>query len=96
MANSNETTIVAPRLNLNGSNKKALMSDYLLCVEALRTAVERLNAIAPHRRDYQTAPYGTFLTATRQHKRRVSALIEVMGEVGSIAEKVYDQPWTDR
>ncbi len=83
--------LVIPTLNLNGTAKKSLIDDYLACLDALRAAQAALERTSPHPRDYQTVTTGTWQRAAQQHRARYRALQEVMDEINTIAERVFDQ-----
>jgi hypothetical protein len=58
-----------PTINLNGTDQRKLLQDYLLAIHAMRAALSYTGMTAPHARDYQS------LTATGMyaHKARRSA-----------------------
>lgn len=82
---------IAPRLNLNGTSKTMLMADHLNCLDTLRIARQALNTLAPHGRDYQTAPSGTWQAAIVQHRERMDVLMKLENEITRIAEDIFDQ-----
>jgi len=79
---------VAPYVNLNGTAREALVEGYCKAAEALHEALDALHAVAPHGRDYQTAPCGRFRLAEAEHAARVNALSAVYEDLQALAEAV--------
>jgi len=82
----NETALIAPKINLNGTSKEDLLRQCLQAVGALDEALAALREMTPHGRDYQTANSGTFELAAAQHRSRIERVTEVRREVETIAE----------
>lgn len=83
--------IVMPVLNLNGTSKHALLELQLEALSALHKARSAMAMAAPHGRDYQTAPEGTWLAAVRQHRARMELVMKLENEITAIAEAISDQ-----
>jgi hypothetical protein len=86
-----ETMTTTPYINLNGTPPGELLQDYLLAIAALRGAISYLAMTAPNRRDYQTAPMGTFARAQSEHRARLARLECVMSELEVLTEHLSDQ-----
>lgn len=48
--------LVKPFVNINGKERKDLVSEHAAVAEAAKTLLEALRQAAPHGRDFQTAP----------------------------------------
>jgi hypothetical protein len=77
-----------PQININGTERKDLLHDYMAARRALQLAVEALSACSPHGRDYQTAEPGAFYAAQREHADRLVKVRSVMAEIETLAEHV--------
>lgn len=76
-----QAALVPPRLNLNGTSKQELLTQYRNALHALYAADMALAGMSPHSRDYQTLPDGQFDIAAKQHRARQGMLSGVMLEV---------------
>jgi hypothetical protein len=83
--------LIAPTLNINGSNGKTLLSQHRAAAKALREAIIAVHAIWPHGRDFQTVPEGVYSVASKQARERCIKLEEVLIDVEAVAEKIYEQ-----
>lgn len=83
--------LIAPTINLNGSNADRLIEDYINVMDAIRHAQELLAGIAPHGRDYQTAPVQEYPMAREQHHRRMTFLDAIRSDLELIALAVQEQ-----
>jgi hypothetical protein len=79
-----------PHINLNGTAPAVLLEDHLTAIATLRSAISTLQAAAPHSRDFQTAPQGTYNKAYQEHRDRLARLEIVMGDLEAIAEHISD------
>jgi hypothetical protein len=84
-----ETMTTTPHINLKGTPPGELLQDYLLAIAALRGSY--LAMAAPNRRDYQTAPMGTFARAKSEHRARLARLECQMSELEVLTEHISDQ-----
>lgn len=80
--------LVKPTVNLNGTSRDNLMLQYIDALNAFDTLRAALSAMAPHGRDYQTAPVGAYRTARTQHERRQKTIEVVRQEIEHLAEKL--------
>lgn len=46
--------MLCPKVNINGTSKKELLRNYIDAKSSIDAAVEKMNKIMPHGRDYQT------------------------------------------
>lgn len=83
--------LIAPTVNLNGSNADRLIEDYIEVMNAIRLAEDLLAGIAPHGRDYQTVPVQEYPLAREQHRRRMVFLASVRADLELIALAVQEQ-----
>lgn len=87
-------TLIAPRVNLNGTSQAALVRDLCTAATALATAISALAETAPHGRDYQSCdpaePY-RFKQAQLQHAQRVTRLTDVQAELCALAEAIDER-----
>jgi hypothetical protein len=63
-----------PHVNLNGDQRETLVNDRHLAYLALSEAITRLQEVAPHGRNYQTAPLGSYERARAQYEQRMAVL----------------------
>lgn len=77
--------LALPTVNINGTSRDALIIDYSAALHALGLAMIRVEAVAPHGRDYQLAPH-RYAVARTEHRERVSHLQFVIDELRVILE----------
>jgi hypothetical protein len=75
----------------NGTSKDELMQQLSAAHHALIVAEKFLHQTAPHGRDYQTMPEGTYTRAREDYEKRVMMLIRVRDEILDIALTVDQQ-----
>jgi hypothetical protein len=66
-----------PCVNLNGDARNTLITERHLAYPSLGDGLTALLAIAPHPRNYQTAPAGSYPAARLQHEERVKVLMSL-------------------
>jgi len=81
----------APVINLNGTSAESLVTEYREASRTLRAAIKAVENITVHGRDYQTVARGLYLTARSEQEARLIKLQEVLGEIESLHEQVYEQ-----
>lgn len=82
---------VSPLINLNGTDGDSLLAAVGTAIAGLNHALTDLQMAAPHGRDYQTAPVGTWEAARAQHDSRVARIKAVADELCAIAANVAGQ-----
>lgn len=83
--------IIAPKINLNGTSKEALIKEYRAAHLAIDNAIEVLSKVTVHGRDFQTEPVGTFEVHQTQHVIRLKSMEHVKLEIESICLKLMAQ-----
>jgi hypothetical protein len=83
--------IVAPVVNLNGSSKASLLEAFWNAHSALVAAQGAFASIAPHGRDFQTAPQGTFERARLQWALRATELTNLTNDVQRMIVEIDGQ-----
>lgn len=81
----------APVINLNGTSAESLTSEYGEAIFALRAAINAVQNITVHGRDFQTAADGLYQKARDEQIARLRKLEEVQAELESLREQVYEQ-----
>lgn len=81
----------APFLNINGTSYGMLMEGYRQAYVAINAAIEKIAAIAPHGRDYQTVANNYFTTAQIEHVARLRKLEEIKADLESLVQQIDDQ-----
>lgn len=79
-----------PQPNINGTSKEALVRQYRDVHRALGEAIELICEHAPHGRDYQTLPAGSFEQARSEHFARLAKLENVKAEIEAIAIHIQE------
>jgi hypothetical protein len=82
--------LTAPTLHLNGSGFAHLDEGYLAAVEALRAALEAVQATGPNARDYYPAGDGAYRAALAEHKNRLAKVREVLDELCAVHSVLVD------
>ena len=80
-----------PTLNLNGTTGAELAEQCRAAWVALQAALEALQGMAPHGRDYQTAGADSYKVAREQYIDRVRRLESVKDEIMDIYEAIEKQ-----
>jgi hypothetical protein len=75
-----------PQININGTDARDLLTDYMRAKKALEAAADALSAAWPHGRDYQTLEPGAHQRASNEHAARLTKVREVLAEIETIAE----------
>lgn len=83
--------IETPVIHMNGTSRKALLEEYRAAFDAVRNAMEKLNNVTVHGRDYYPKGNDAIRTALRQQEDRMDKLRSVRDELQQIAEVIYDQ-----
>ena len=82
------STLTLPTTHLNGTSRDTLLEGYIAALDALRLAMEALQASAPSARDYYVRTEGAFCMAQNQHFVRLARLRETLDELNTLAEHV--------
>jgi hypothetical protein len=80
-------TLTLPTLHLNGTSRDSLLDGYIAALDALRLAMEALQAAAPNARDYYMQP-NSFALAVEEHAIRWTRLADTASELNTLAEHV--------
>jgi len=75
------TCMTAPTVNSNGSSAESLMRDVMDARAAVEDAIRAFRACAPHGRDFQTAPAGSFEAARSAFWQRMDALQAISSDL---------------
>jgi hypothetical protein len=87
--------VVAPIVNLNGSDADVLSKALEVAYRALRKAADALSECAPHGRDYQMNPPQDYPLARAQHDARQESVRQIMKDLMAINEQI-DRQKVDR
>jgi hypothetical protein len=82
MKDETATNLVLPVVHLNGTSRRALIEQRCAAALAIGKAIEGLNRMSPHGRDYYPVP-GLLEAALDQYRRRVTVLRALLAEVES-------------
>ena len=82
------STLTLPTVHRNGTSRDTLLEGYIAALDALRLAMEALQATAPNVRDYYVQAGDTFCMAQNQHFVRLARLRETLDELNTLAEHV--------
>lgn len=80
-----------PTVHLNGTGADTLIEGYAEAAAKVREAIEAVNRIEFHRRDYYVQPSGAWEKAVEEHDNRLRKLREVRDELEEIALAVANQ-----
>jgi hypothetical protein len=83
------TTLITPKINLNGTGADQLLAAYETALSALRTAEAALAECAPHGRDFPNV--AELPQARAQHLTQQEALATVRRELTAVYEAVQTQ-----
>lgn len=83
--------LVQPKININGSDGMELLENIVQLQDALSDAVGLWQKFAPHGRDYQTLPDGTYGQAREAWAERGEFLLGLFGELEEYAQELNDQ-----
>ena len=83
--------MIAPVLNLNGTSTTTLLSEYVQAAHAVRQAINAVQNITVHGRDFQTAEPGLYAKARDEQVERLRKLESVLDEIQQLQEAVYEQ-----
>lgn len=83
---------MAPKVNINGTSRSDLVSQYSAAQVGIMAAVKAVRESAPHMRDFQTCEDASdaYRTALRQHMARVSVLEAMDNEFNSLAHLIME------
>jgi hypothetical protein len=84
--------MMKPSIHLNGSAPETLLEGYTEALRAVRDAIEKLAATAPHGRDYYTQVAGgasaAYYEALDEHETRMHKLADVEHEILELGRHV--------
>ena len=84
------TNITLPYVNLNGTSSDSLMEQARAVRDAANALAVALAAAAPHGRDYQTAPAGTYDKARDEWVARYKAVNAISVEYMDIMIHIHE------
>ena len=79
-----------PTIHLNGTSGEVLYNLHCEAYDALRRAVQALDAAAPNGRDFYVQGDHAIGEAMREHSERVSRLVSVLRELDELRESIAD------
>lgn len=74
-----------PSIHLNGTSAESLFKDYLGAYEAVSHALDALQKIPPHGRDYYVQPGDPYPAARAEHDARLQKLQDVKDDLEALA-----------
>lgn len=83
--------MIYPQININGTSALELSQQQLAVIATADALLKALRAAAPHGRDYQTCPAGTYEKARAQHDRIIQAVVEVSDAAEMLALDIQEQ-----
>lgn len=86
-----ENGLIAPTININGSDPAVLMRSLVSTIVRLQHAAADLKLSLPHGRDYQTTKPGEFDAALRQHARWMTTIAALIGEMTEVTSAIERQ-----
>lgn len=78
-------TITLPGINMNGDSASELYRLNCAAHEAVINAITAVQNAAPHGRNYQTMPQGSYQAAIEEHRQRLLALHKIRNELEEIS-----------
>jgi len=88
MITKKRVELAVPQVNINGTSKRELQDQCLQAYRALQDALEALNQMTPHGRDYQTVGFERYDLARSQHQDRMRSVGEIKDEIYAIWESM--------
>lgn len=83
-----EHEVMVPLVHTNGTSAEELSAQLERAADAVRAAVEAVDAAAPQSRDYSFLPGGEWGIISDEHRWRMEKLQEVLGEVAEMRAHV--------
>ncbi len=83
-------TMVAPKININGTSAQELIENHLEARDAVEAAITALRKANPHPRDYQGEP-DSYKFAREAYHARLGALQELVSDLYGIAINIDHQ-----
>lgn len=83
--------VTSPRININGTDGKDLLQQWMDAHAALNKAHEALLTAMPHGRDFQTVAQEFYRLARDEHIDRLKRLERISAEVEQIALNLLEQ-----
>lgn len=80
-----------PAIHLNGSSAGRLLDDNNCAQNAIMRAIDAMNSVSPHGRDFYTKGDGALAIAIEEHDGRVRALQGVLKELVAIEDGIRAQ-----
>lgn len=80
--------MMKPMIHLNGTARATLADDYEAAGHALHEALRKLEAAAPHGRDYYPQGPDALARAQAEHRARVAAVKKAYDEIAELYEYV--------
>jgi hypothetical protein len=84
-------TLQFPQININGQDGMTLLRQYDTAMSAVVAAIEALQAIDVHGRDYQTLDSEAYSNAREQHRERLWSLEAINNDLTAIALDIFKQ-----
>ena len=83
--------MILPTIHLNGTSQAELETQVRNVVDALATAEEALQAMAPHQRDYYPQGESAWQAARNDHQVRLHTIHGMRAELEHALLAIYDQ-----
>ena len=82
-----------PMVHNNGSSPDRMIDDLCNAAEAVRKAIQAVEACAPHSRDYYVQKNGTaaMIQASAEHTKRIQQLVSVRAELETLIAGIQHQ-----
>lgn len=80
-----------PQINLNGTDGGDLADEYMRAINAVTDAIQTVQAVTVHGRDYQTLGPEAYPAAHLEHVSRLARLLTVRDELTAIALNIAEQ-----
>ena len=86
-----ESSMMYPRVHLNGTSRKELLEQYEQAYRALDAAYAMLRGAFPHARDYYVISDSAYSVARHEHEARMQALAQVKADMLDIYQAIEQQ-----
>lgn len=80
-----------PLIHSNGTSAQTLNAEYKIAIRAVQAAIDALDAVTVHDRDYYPLGAGAAYRASSEHHARRQKLIAVKVELEDIWQNIVDQ-----
>lgn len=83
--------MIVPQVNLNGSSKQDLLDQQEGVYYAAIALIEKLAAAAPHGRDYQTMPEGSYQLARKKWEEQLKQAMNIQNTASNMLVAIFEQ-----